>query len=96
MEPETVSSQRDAELEALRSRIAELERENAEMAARANAAIARAQEQAYWLDRWGVDLNRVMALPGAEELRASLRAVRSVYRFARERIVRPVQRLLGR
>jgi len=68
------------EIEALRARVAELERELAEQAARANAAIAAAQERAYWLDRWHVDLNAVMEKPGASQFRALLRAIRAVYR----------------
>ena len=49
------------EIERLRARVAELERERAEQAARANAAVAAAQERAYWLDRWHLDLNALMA-----------------------------------
>ena len=60
-----------AELEALRARVAELERERAEQIARANAAVAAAQERAYWLDRWHVDLNALMERPGAAEFRAA-------------------------
>lgn len=73
----------DAELAALRARVAQLEAENAELAARANAAIAAAQDQAYWLDRWGLDLNALMRRRGAEELRAAFRAVRAVARVAK-------------
>lgn len=68
------------ELEALRARVAELERELAEQVARANAAVAAAQERAYWLDRWHLDLNELMRKPGASQLRALVRAVRAVYR----------------
>ena len=45
----------------LRARVAELERQLGEQAAAANAAIAAAQDRAYWLDRARIDLNRVMA-----------------------------------
>jgi len=69
------------ELEALRARVAELERERAEEVARANAALAAAQDRSYWLDRWHVDLNQLMRRPGASEARAALRALRAVYRF---------------
>lgn len=72
-----------AELEALRARMDELERERAEQIARANAAVAALQERVYWLDRWHVDLNRLMARPGAAELRAGVRIVRAVTRRVR-------------
>lgn len=52
-----------SELEQLRARVAELERELAEQAARTNALVAQAQERTYWLDRLGLDLDRVMARP---------------------------------
>jgi hypothetical protein len=42
---------RDEELEALRRRVADLERELAERTERANAAVAAAQDRSYWLDR---------------------------------------------
>jgi hypothetical protein len=80
-----------AELEALRARIAELERERAEEIARASAAVAAAQQRTYWLDRWHLDLNALMKRPGARELRAALRIARAVVR--RVRSVR--RRLLG-
>jgi hypothetical protein len=58
MEPATGENQ--AELRALRARIEELERELAERTARANAALAAAQDRSYWLDRFRIDLNAVM------------------------------------
>ena len=73
-----------AELEALRTRVAELERERAEEVARASAAVAAAQERAYWLDRWHVDLNALMEKPGASEFRAGLRLVRAVVRAVKQ------------
>jgi hypothetical protein len=76
------------ELEALRARVAELERENAEMARRTNAAVAAAQERAYWLDRWHVDLNALMRRRGAAEFRAVLRALRRVVRALRRALRR--------
>jgi chromosome segregation ATPase len=79
------SSHRQQELEEevarLRARLAELEAELADRTARANAAVAAAQERAYWLDRWQVDLNALMRRRGAAELRAVLRAVRTVRRL---------------
>ena len=38
--------------------------------ARANAAVAAAQERAYWLERWHLDLNALMRRPGAARVRA--------------------------
>jgi hypothetical protein len=71
---------RDDELEALRRRVADLERELAERTERANAAVAAAQDRSYWLDRWGIDLNALMRRRGAAEFRAAIRAARAVYR----------------
>jgi len=72
-----------AEVERLRARVAELERELADVRAWAYRAVADAQERTYWLDRWGLDLNAAMRRPGAAELRAAFRAVRAVYRAFR-------------
>jgi hypothetical protein len=72
-----------AELEALRARVGELERERTEEVAGANAAIAAMQERIYWLDRWHLDLNALMARRGAAEFRAGVRIVRGVIRRVR-------------
>ena len=72
----------DGELGELRERLARLEDELAAQSARANAAIAAAQDRAYWLDRWHLDLNAVMARPIAGRVRAVLRALRVPYRMA--------------
>jgi hypothetical protein len=69
----------EAETERLRVRVAALESELVEVQARANAAVAEWQERAYWLDRLHIDLNALMARPGAKEVRGVLRAVRAVY-----------------
>jgi hypothetical protein len=71
---------RNDELEALRRQVEELERELVERTARANAAVAAAQDRSYWLDRWHLDLNALMRRRGAAELRATVRAARAVYR----------------
>jgi len=76
----TLSPDERAELEALRARVAELERERAAEIERASAAVAEAQQRAYWLDRWHIDLNALMQRPGAAELRAAVRVVRWVLR----------------
>jgi hypothetical protein len=70
-----------AESERLRARVAELEAELVEVEAWASRAVAAAQERVYWLDRWHLDLNRLMERPGAAEFRAALRAVRAVFRL---------------
>jgi hypothetical protein len=78
------------EIERLRARIEALEAELIEVQARANAAVAAAQEQAYWLERWHIDLNGLMRKPGAAQFRAGLRAARTVGRFFRR-----IKRRLG-
>ena len=75
--------QLEQENERLRSRIAALESELVDVQAAANAAVARWQERAYWLDRWHVDLNELMRRPGAAEARAAVRGARSVVRAVR-------------
>jgi len=72
-----------AELVALRARVLELERERAAQIAAANAAVAAAQERAYWLDRWHLDLNALMARPGAAEFRSAVRIAREAIRIVR-------------
>lgn len=75
-----LSTEEREELEALRIRVAELERERADQIARANVAVADAQQRVYWLDRWHLDLNALMERPGASEFRAAIRVVRAVMR----------------
>jgi hypothetical protein len=89
---ESPSSPTDAEQEILRlrARVAALEDELFEVQAQANAAVAHWQERAYWLERWHLDLNALMRRRGAAELRALLRAMRSVKR----RLVRAKRRIL--
>ena len=65
---------------ALTERLEQLERERSEEIARANAALAAAQDRSYWLERWRLDLNELMRRPGASEARAALRGLRVVYR----------------
>jgi hypothetical protein len=73
----------EREVAHLRARLARLEQELVDSQARANAAVAKWQERAYWLDRWHVDLNALMSRPGASQVRGALRAGRSVTRAAR-------------
>jgi hypothetical protein len=79
-----MTTSRDTEetnVDALRAQLRAAEVAATEQAAQANAAIARAQDRSYWLDRWHVDLNELMRRPGASEARAALRALRVVYRY---------------
>lgn len=69
-----------AEVERLRARVAELEARLVDVEDWANRTVGAAQERLYWLDRWQIDLNRVMERPGASEFRAVIRAVRGFYR----------------
>jgi hypothetical protein len=72
------------EIERLRARIADLERELLAVQARANAAVAAAQERAYWLERWHIDLNALMRRPTAQRVRAALKKLRRLVRGARK------------
>jgi hypothetical protein len=76
-----------AELEALRTRVAQLERQ----VAAANATVAAAQERVYWLDRWHIDLNALMRRRGAAEVREAIRLLRGAIRAVR----RAKRKLLG-
>ena len=65
-----------AEVERLRARVAELERELADRTERANVAIAAAQDRIYWLDKWRVDPNRVLGSRAGQRAFALARQVR--------------------
>jgi hypothetical protein len=82
IEPDLTVDER-AELEALRARVATLEAERAELQRATSAALAAAQRRSYWLDRWHLDLNALMARPAAGRVRAAARAVRTPLRLAR-------------
>jgi hypothetical protein len=84
---EVLTADERAELEALRTRVAQLERQ----VAAANAAVAAAQERVYWLDRWHLDLNALMRRRGAAELRAAIRVARGAIRAVR----RAKRKILG-
>jgi len=75
---EPTTDPREAEIAALRARVAELEGELARKDAETAQVIATAQEKLYWLERWHVDLDRVMAKPGAIPLLDALRSIRGV------------------
>jgi cyclopropane fatty-acyl-phospholipid synthase-like methyltransferase len=90
-----MATEHSTEADELRARIDRLEREQHEQIARANAALAAAQDKSYWLDRWRVDLNALMRKKGASELRATVRGVRSVYRALYDARWRTRHRLLA-
>ncbi len=75
----------------LRARVAELEAQLADQARTTNEIVARSQEKLYWLERWHVDLDKVMARPGAEQALEGVKKLRSVVRAAR----RTKRRLVG-
>ena len=73
----------DDEIAALRARIDELEHELAEQARTTNALVATSQERLYWYDRWGIDLERIMARPGAGQALEAVKKVRAGVRWLR-------------
>jgi hypothetical protein len=84
---ESTAGDRDTEITALRARVAELETQLEQHQRDTAQLVARSQDKLYWLERWHVDLDRVMAKPGAvpalEALRASRGVVWSFRRFVR-------------
>jgi hypothetical protein len=79
--PETAIDQQ-AEIETLRARVAQLERELADRTARANAAVAAAEDRTYWLDAWKIDLDAVMQRPLAQRAYALAGQLRRAKRLA--------------
>jgi len=67
----------------LRARLAALEAELVDVTARANAAIAAAEDRAYWLDRWRLDLNALMASRGGRALSSAVGVARTLRDRAR-------------
>jgi hypothetical protein len=80
---------------ALTERIVQLERERSEEIARANAALAAAQDRSYWLERWHLDLNALMRRRGAIQLFAAVRALLGLARSVRTAGTGVAQRLDG-
>ncbi len=74
------SASQAAEIERLRARVAELERELVETEAWANETVGFAQAQSHWIERWGIDVNGFMLSPSGLRLRALARVIRAVYR----------------
>jgi SAM-dependent methyltransferase len=68
------------EVDRLRERVAALEDELADQAARTNDALAAAQDRTYWLDRLHIDLNALMQRPVAARVTRLLPAARTAYR----------------
>lgn len=71
------------EIELLRARVRELEQEILEVHAWANTAIATAQAQAYWIDKYHIDLNGMMLSPGGRALRGGVRVGRFFFHRGR-------------
>jgi uncharacterized coiled-coil protein SlyX len=67
-----------SEVEDLRRRVAELEAQLAEQARVTNEIVARSQEKLYWLERWGIDLDRVMGRRSAQLALETLKRVRGL------------------
>jgi hypothetical protein len=87
----SASNDKDAQIAALQARVAQLETELHAQAARTAALVAESQEKLYWLERWHVDLDKVMAKPGAIPALDALKRVRGIARTLR----RFKRRLLG-
>jgi hypothetical protein len=68
------------ELELLQARVAELEAELLELEASANRAVVEAQEKAYWLDRWRIDINVIMDRSATQHVLAAAQRARAIYR----------------
>jgi hypothetical protein len=68
------------ELELLQARIGALEAELLQLEASANRAVAEAQEKAYWLDRWRIDINAIMDRNATQRVLAAAQGARAVYR----------------
>jgi hypothetical protein len=78
---ETATDQR-SEIEALRARVVELERELADRTERANAAVAAAEDRLYWLDAWKIDLDAIMERPLARRAYAAAKRLWRAKRLA--------------
>jgi hypothetical protein len=81
VETETnVGAEHEDEISRLRELVASLEAQLLETEVWANRAVAEAQDRTYWLDRWNVDLNRLMRRRGADRAQRLARSVRTAYR----------------
>jgi hypothetical protein len=68
------------EIERLRARVAELERELIDTEAWANETVGYAQAQSHWIERWGIDVNGFMRSTAGLRMRSAARIARGVYR----------------
>ncbi len=87
MEAETdplATDQLLAENQQLRASIAELEEQLSAQSARTNEIVAQTQERIYWLDRWHIDLDKLLRVPGVSQGRALLRAIRAPFRLLKK------------
>lgn len=91
MSAEPTTDAREAEIAALRARVAELEAQLEAQAQATTRLVAEAQEKLYWLERWHIDLDRIMRKPGAIQSLDALRSARKVV----WRIRKLKRRLLG-
>jgi hypothetical protein len=81
-----MATEPSTEVDKLRRRVAELERELAERTARANAAVAAAEDRSYWLDRMRIDMNAVMRRPVARAAFSLAQFAARVWRALRWRL----------
>jgi hypothetical protein len=88
---QTREQELEFEIERLRARLDGLETELIEVQGSANRAVAEWQDRAYWLDRLHIDLNAIMRMPGPNQLRIILKAIRTAFWMLR----RAKRRLLG-
>ena len=70
----------EQELERTRAALAEAERDLEQLRAARSAEMARLERQAYWPERWGVDLDALMSGPLRPLLRAAANLLRVLTR----------------
>lgn len=75
---ESTSNGSTSEVERLRARVAELEAQLEQQTRATNALVARSQEKLYWLERWQIDLDKVMGRRSAQLALESLKKVRGL------------------
>jgi hypothetical protein len=78
---EPTTSDLERELARTRAALAEAERQLEELRASRSAEMARLERQAYWPERWGIDLDALMSGPWRPILRAAARLLRLVTRI---------------
>lgn len=74
----TAGEDQATEVQRLRARVAELEEQLQRKDAETAQLVATAQEKLYWLERWHIDLDRVMAKPGMIPALNAVRSARQV------------------